>query len=116
MKRLMNIHFVMSLLLICFLLCTVVYAKDFKLKKFETTFTVTFNKITLEEASKLETLIKKNLKDACTIDVRLDGVDSTEWADDSIGTLDGGGITFTAPNDSLIINDFTEGSGVLTWD
>lgn len=38
-------------------------------KEFTVTYTVTYNSVTLEEASKLEMQIKKENKDACTVDV-----------------------------------------------
>jgi len=47
------------------------FAKEFKPQKFETKFTITFNSISLEEAARLETVIKDKFKDACKVDVEL---------------------------------------------
>jgi len=55
----------------CMLLVGVALAKEFKAEKFETVYTITFNAITLEEASRLEDVIKKKFKDACKIEVNL---------------------------------------------
>jgi hypothetical protein len=39
--------------------------------QFKTTFTITYNSITLEEAAKFEKEIRKQHKEACNVDIRL---------------------------------------------
>jgi len=62
------------------------FAKEFKPQKFETQFTITFNSVSLEEAARLETVIKDKFKDACKVDVELKKLSSydgslTVWPD-----------------------------------
>ena len=52
-------------------------AKEFEAQKFKTTFIIQFNAITLEEAARLEVVIKNKFKDACKIKVELDKAGST---------------------------------------
>ena len=51
-------------------------AGDKEPQKFKVTFTVTFNELTLEQASKKEMVIKELLKDACDINVKIENSDN----------------------------------------
>jgi len=61
MKKLLS---VMLLLLMVF---TVTASVDQKPQKFEVTFKVTYNAITLEKAAELERIFKKQFSDACKV-------------------------------------------------
>jgi len=64
---------ILVLLVLVFFVSTASALND-KASKFKTTFKITFNSITLEEAAKLEKQIKKVFKDACSLDTTVSGV------------------------------------------
>jgi len=79
------------ILLTLVLLSTPVIAGAITQQKFETTFTIVFNEITLEEASQLEKRIKRIFRDACKIEVELDKVEQefiTIYTDDTTPVWD----------------------------
>ena len=70
-----------------------VQAKEFKPAKFKTTFTIVFNSQALEEASRLEDVIKRKFKDACSIKVELSPAElrdlTVDWVDiDTTAVID----------------------------
>lgn len=52
------------------LLCTIANA-DSEAQKFEVTFTVTYNAISLEDAAKKEKEFREQFKDACKVDISI---------------------------------------------
>ena len=76
-----------KLIALIILLASVVLA-DHNAQKFKVTYTITFNELTLQEASRLEKVIKQDYSDACEIDVSLEKVTNQNsvwvrfyWAD-----------------------------------
>ena len=76
---------IISVMAIIMIAGAITYAVTLKPKEFKTTFTITYNNITLERASELEKIINQTFHDACTVDVELENVDLLISAvDDSI--------------------------------
>ena len=63
-----------------------VQAKEQVKQKFKTTFTITFNEMTLDEAAAMEWRIKSMYEDACKIDVELEKVEGEIIWFDATGT------------------------------
>ena len=63
-------------------------------QKFKVTYTVIYNALTLKEASRIETQIKGNHKNACRIKTKVDSADNTT-----------GTITFSSPGAYIIDAD-----------
>ncbi len=92
----------MKILLICFALvfiCTCSEAEEKKEivpKKFQATFTVRYNAITLDEAAKREMVFRELYADACKVDVKVEEVSYNNAANI---VIDGSGTTLWHNND-----------------
>lgn len=59
------------------LVCNIAYADlEDKPAKFKTTFNITYNEITLQEANNIEAQIRKQHKKACTLKTNLNNTDN----------------------------------------
>jgi len=79
--------FIISIALMCFVFCTISFApsnqKKADCKKFNVTFSLTYNAMTLSEAGQKELQLRELFGDACMIDVKV--ADDIIW----IGTTSG---------------------------
>ena len=84
------------------LITVLVAAKEFESKRFNVDYVITYNEITLEEASRIEDIVKNKFKDACELDVKVNK--ASILMDDIIGRED---MTITDPQ--WIVTDTNEG-------
>ena len=95
---------VFFIIIILFLFVLSISAYAHESKKFKAVFTITFNEMTLEEAARMETVIKEKFKDACKIEVDLEDIDGDTYGD----------VTFDEGSDLILVPGII--TGELTAD
>lgn len=81
--------FLISALVLCPVLFVGASPKTVQCKKFEVTFTITYNEMTLADAALMERKIREQFSDACKVDVKVKEVASTETGITEFEWIDG---------------------------
>ena len=87
------------LVLLAIFLSSVVWAKDIEApQKFRVIFTITYNEMTLEQASEKEIFMRNRFRDSCNIDVSVNRRYNVSATSDSITTI----IPYGSISDSVL--------------